>query len=276
MSTNRPRRIDQNTAEQLLGRGPAAATGGHDALASLLSAAAAPAAEGELPGEQAALAAFRAARLAPDPVTRHHPRRQPMRTPTLAKLLSAKVAAVAVATALGGIAVAAGTGHLPAVLPAVLGGDPARSEPGPAATSAEATSGAVRPAATGSPLAPVPADLPELCRAYLQASGAHPEQAPAEERFVVLVAAAGTPEDVPRYCAAALDAPGVPSAEPADPAGRPPAGRPSGRPTARAQEPGNRPTTPGTAQTHTPVGPGDHQTVPPDRRPDAPTTRPKG
>ncbi|MFJ4778853.1 hypothetical protein [Streptomyces sp. NPDC088762] len=273
MSTNRPRRIDQRTAEQLLGRGPATSTGGHDALARLLSAAAAPAAEGELAGERAALAAFRAARLARDPVPQPHPRRRPMRTPT-AKLLGAKVAAVAAATALGGVAVAAGTGHLPAG----LGGGPARSEPRPAVTSSPAPSGAVPPAVTGRSTTSVPADLVELCRAYLQAIGDDPGRTPAQERFAVLVAAAGNPENVPRYCAPALDATtGGQSPGPTAPTGRPPAGRPSGHPTPGAGT-GNRPTTPaGSAQTHTPNGPGSHQTVPPDRRPDAPAaTHPKG
>ncbi|MDJ0381970.1 hypothetical protein [Streptomyces sp. G-G2] len=271
MSTNRPRRIDQSTAEQLLGASPVAATGDHEALVGLLGAAAAPAAEGELVGEQAALAAFRAAQLAPAPAPQH-PRKWPMRKPTLAKLLSAKVAAVAVATALGGVAVAAGAGHLPAA----LGGDPARGEPGPAVTSAAATVGAVPPAATRRPAAPVPTELVEPCRAYVRAVGARPKDVPADQRFAVLVAAAGSPENVPRYCAPALDAPDAPSLEPTAPAGRPSPGRPSSRPTPGAQEPGNRPTAPGPAQTHTPNGPGSHQTGPPDNRPGPTATRPKG
>ena len=65
MSTNRSRQIDRDMAEQLLGGAPGGRTGGHDALAGLLAAAAAPAADGELPGEQAALAAFRVARPTP-------------------------------------------------------------------------------------------------------------------------------------------------------------------------------------------------------------------
>ncbi|MCY0937414.1 hypothetical protein [Streptomyces sp. H34-S4] len=277
MSTNRPRRIDQSTAEQLLGRGPVASSGDHDALAGLLAAAAAPAAESELAGEQAALAAFRAIRLAPDPVPQHHPRRGPMPTSTLAKLLSAKVAALVVATALGGVAVAAGTGHLPAA----LGGDPARSEPGSAATSAAptsggATSGAAAPSITRRPVTPVPTDLMEPCRAYARAIGANPKGVPAEQRFAFLVAAAGSPENVPRYCAPVVDATAGPGLEPTAPASHTPAGRPSGRPTPGAPGPGKRPTTAGPAQTRTPNGPGDHPTGPPDSRPGPPTTRPKG
>ncbi|MFB8239372.1 hypothetical protein ACFC58_22760 [Kitasatospora purpeofusca] len=144
MSTNRPRRIDRDTAEQLLAGavgGPPAGQGasltgpdgstGHtgsarseagpgDRVARVLAAAAAPATGGELAGEEAALAAFREARLAsaaavpaaPAPV-----RRRSMATATLTRAFSTKAAAVVLgATALGGVAVAAGTGNLPVPL----------------------------------------------------------------------------------------------------------------------------------------------------------------
>ena len=62
MSFNPSCRIDRETAEQLLSGASGHTTGGHDALAGLLAAAAAPAAGGALPGEQAALTAFRVAR----------------------------------------------------------------------------------------------------------------------------------------------------------------------------------------------------------------------
>lgn len=165
MSTHRSRRIDRATAEQLLAdarsrasgtQGMSEATelaessgtsGGHEALAGLLAAAAAPAGKAELAGEQDALAMFRAARLAPAadpsaaPAATHSatpapaavavavavaapapgsaaptapaptPRKRSLRTP--ATLLGAKVAAAVLAAALGGVAVAAGTGNLP-------------------------------------------------------------------------------------------------------------------------------------------------------------------
>jgi len=108
MSTHRSRRIGRHTAEQLLRGGRPA---GADAVSDLLTAASAPAGAGELAGEQAALAAFRSARLAPAP----QPRRPSMLKTALAKVLTVKIAAAAVtATAAGGIALAAATGNLPA------------------------------------------------------------------------------------------------------------------------------------------------------------------
>ena len=206
MSTNRSRRIDHDTAEQLLGAavvgtsgGQASLTGrddgaGHDALARLLSAAAAPAAAGELTGEAAALAAFRAAArpaAVPDPVAVPDPARVPaapprrrlMSTAVPAKAFSAKAAAVALlASALGGVAVAAGTGNLPSALgggpapadrvavpvvsapasetaPAEPTGAPASAVPsgrsGPSATPSGRSTGRPAAPATGSPSAAV-------------------------------------------------------------------------------------------------------------------------
>ncbi|MDH6578955.1 hypothetical protein [Kitasatospora sp. MAP5-34] len=133
MSTNRSRRIDQATAEQLLGGAVVgtsagqAPVAGRTALAGLLAAAtAAPVAgDGELPGEQAALTAFREARRTPVAETRR--RTMAGAAPTRAFSVKALIAAFAIA-AFGGVAVAAGTGSLPAV----LGGRPA-SETTPAA-----------------------------------------------------------------------------------------------------------------------------------------------
>ncbi|MFE2411270.1 hypothetical protein ACFXDE_23280 [Kitasatospora sp. NPDC059408] len=129
MSTNRSRRIDRDAAEQLLGGAVGGPSAGQDAsltgpdgdaagqVARVLAAAAAPATAAELTGEQAALTAFREARLASDPVattaTTAPVRRRPMATAALARAFSTKaVAAVLSATALCGVAVAAGTGNL--------------------------------------------------------------------------------------------------------------------------------------------------------------------
>ncbi|MFE9425502.1 hypothetical protein ACFYNO_21330 [Kitasatospora sp. NPDC006697] len=134
MSTNRSRRIDRDTAEQLLGGDAVGAPGGTGALSRLLDAAAAPAAEHELAGEEAAVAAFReAARLGPSRPTLPAQRSRPMaacaprRVPGRRLGARAAVAAIAV-TALGGVAVAAGGG-----MPALLGGDE------PAALPAQST-----------------------------------------------------------------------------------------------------------------------------------------
>ncbi|MFB7666823.1 hypothetical protein ACFC1R_23210 [Kitasatospora sp. NPDC056138] len=154
MSTNRSRRIDRDTAEQLLGGAVAdtsagqAPLTGHAALAGLLAAAAAPSAvdgapeaSGVLPGEEAALTAFREARRNPAP----KPRRRTMLDTAPARAFSAKAVAVAfTATALGGVAVAAGTGHLPAALRGAAG-DGGRSvaratSPASAASTARSSS----------------------------------------------------------------------------------------------------------------------------------------
>ncbi|MFE2168152.1 hypothetical protein ACFXB3_24305 [Streptomyces sp. NPDC059447] len=204
MSTNRSRRIDRGTAERLLAGAGAGAAPGHDALAELLAAVSAPATSapaggGELPGEQAAMAAFRSARLAP--VSSHVSisvarRKRRMRTPAML------VGALAAAT-LGGVAVAAGTGHLPAA----LGGKPVSSAPAPATSKpapkrAEPTAGTL-----AGPAEALPADLAELCRAYGADSAPSlrkPAELLAERRFAPLVAAAGGPAAVAGYCAPVL------------------------------------------------------------------------
>jgi hypothetical protein len=196
MSTQRSRRIDRDTAEQLLGRAEVGAAVGHDALAGLLAAAAAPAAGGELSGEQAALAAFRAARLAPVPPSRK--RSMSMSAPV--RLLSAKVVAAVLVSALGGgVAVAAATGHLPAA----LGGGPARSGPLPGATAGAGAPGALPQATVTGSLVAVPADLAELCRALDQDNALTSSSVLSEPRFTRLVAAAGGQSGVAAYCASA-------------------------------------------------------------------------
>lgn len=112
----RARRLDQRTAERLLGGAPASrangAAGGHDALRALLSAAAGPPRPGELAGEDAAAAAFLAARARPEA------RRS--RWSAVPRYATVKVAVVAATLAAfgGGVAVAASTGHLPGQSPA--------------------------------------------------------------------------------------------------------------------------------------------------------------
>uniref|UniRef100_A0AAU2JUH8 Uncharacterized protein n=1 Tax=Streptomyces sp. NBC_00049 TaxID=2903617 RepID=A0AAU2JUH8_9ACTN len=64
MSTYRSRLIDRPTAEQLLAGAGAGVVPGHDALVALLAAVTAPGTGRELSGEEAAVVAFRAARLA--------------------------------------------------------------------------------------------------------------------------------------------------------------------------------------------------------------------
>ncbi|MER7672948.1 hypothetical protein ABTY61_31455 [Kitasatospora sp. NPDC096128] len=154
MSTNRSRRIDRDAAEQLLGGAVGGPSAGQDAsltgpdgpgqLARVLAAAAAPATAAELAGEEAALAAFREASLTPDPVVTPV-RRRSMATAALARAFSTKAAAAVLgATALCGVAVAAGTGNLPSGL-----GGPSEPEHTVATTGSPTGSSSGTPTGTG-------------------------------------------------------------------------------------------------------------------------------
>ncbi|MFJ9695795.1 hypothetical protein [Kitasatospora sp. NPDC101183] len=246
MSTNRSRRIDRDTAEHLLRGavgGPSAGQGdsltgpdGPGPVARVLAAAAAPATAGELAGEEAALAAFREARLASDPVVTAPVRRRSMATAALARAFSTKAtAAVLGATALCGVAVAAGTGNL------ALGGgeptEPAHILTGTDGTPGTATSGftpgsatgtpspgatarpsgtpsagpqAVGPSAVPNPGTPsadgrgeeVPAPLAALCRGFTDRTGKgeSPDRVVVEPQFRALIEAAGEAGKVAEYC----------------------------------------------------------------------------
>ncbi|WP_329383150.1 hypothetical protein OG625_20840 [Streptomyces sp. NBC_01351] len=278
MSTNRSRRIDRDTAEQLLVGSGAGAAPGHDALAGLLAAVSAPADDEELPGEQAAMAAFRSARLGPvstpvsdavSPVSTL--RKRNVLTP--ARLLGAKVAAAVAAAALGGVAVAAGTGHLPAA----LGGGPASSAPAPTVSAPALKAGEPTSRTLAGSPEEVPADLAELCRAHAaDGGGAQPSGVLAESRFAPLVAAAGGPAGVPAYCAPVVGGPdetpgGSPTPRPTDgKRGASPKPGKSDKPEATKRPEDPKPTrSPGG---RTPGKPDAGPTLPPPRD-DAPTTR---
>ncbi|MET8698200.1 hypothetical protein ABZW10_04890 [Kitasatospora sp. NPDC004723] len=185
MSTNRSRRIDRDTAERLLAGAVGGPSAGRDAsltgpdgntghtgtlppehgpeerVARVLAAAAAPATRGELAGEEAALAAFREVRLAPVPAVPAAPapvRRRSMATAALTRAFSTKAAVVMLgATALGGVAVAAGTGNFPSALGG--GPDEPRHAVAPvtsAATTATATAGARSAAPSAGPFTAAP------------------------------------------------------------------------------------------------------------------------
>ncbi|WP_051966468.1 hypothetical protein [Kitasatospora mediocidica] len=224
MSTNRSRRIDRDAAEQLLSGATDARQGGTGALSDLLAAAAAPGTARELAGEEAAVTAFReAARLmpaqsatrtaaprtkAPRKSTAPQFRRRSMAGCAPARFLSTKIAAAALtATALGGVAVAAGTGNLPVALGGSAGGTPG-AHPVPAAPLAS-TGGSGRPSGTGrgsdrpdNGLAPATAGLAALCRAWTGANGTTGNgQASPDAKFAPLIRAAGNAERVPAFCA---------------------------------------------------------------------------
>ncbi|HEX4063267.1 MAG TPA: hypothetical protein VHY58_19820 [Streptosporangiaceae bacterium] len=106
MNSLRPGRLRRPAAEQLLDGVPTGRPVGGDPLASLLAAAAAPPHTAEQAGEDAAITAFRAEHLVP---ASNLGRGQMIKSP-LAKILTMKVGALALALGAGGVAVAATTG----------------------------------------------------------------------------------------------------------------------------------------------------------------------
>ncbi|WP_131745592.1 hypothetical protein, partial [Frankia sp. Cppng1_Ct_nod] len=208
MSTHRSLRIGKGDAERMLRGGPVDAKAGPDPLADLLAAAAAPARAGELAGEEAAMAAFREARLVPVAQTR----RDSMIKIGLAKLVTVKVAAVAVAaTTVGGVAVAASTGVLPS--------------PGASDSSVQLTTSASAHATAPSVHSPnarasVSASLVGLCHAYTAGAGDNPGKALDAPSFTVLITAAGGKDKVTAYCTAVLNA-DLAAADSAHPTGTP-------------------------------------------------------
>ena len=250
MSSQRTRRIDRDTAEKLLCGVPA----GAGPLADLLAAAAAPALAVEHAGEQAALAAFRAARLSPAT----EPRRRSMIQTALAKLLTVKVmaATVVASTALGGVALAASTGTLP-----TQAGGASASQTDKADDAAEGG---------GSQKSPEPSESAKakkddakgkpsvvgLCRAYQ----AHPmdERGKAVEStaFTALVEEAGGKGNVAGYCKVVLAAKAAESAR-TEPTVKPSdSSSPKPTPTARPEDAGTRPEKPTPDTSPSPRQPG--------------------
>ncbi|MFC4017022.1 hypothetical protein ACFOW4_03555 [Micromonospora sp. GCM10011542] len=225
----------------------AASTSPSEPLARLLAAAAAPAKPGELAGEQAALAAFRAARADPAPASARRPHRRRLTTAAIAWLTALAASATA------GVAFAAVSLNRPADPPA-----PARTSVAPTPTDRTAGpsgSGDGTPSGEGTPSGtdpsrsagsasagpstspgsgddPAPAgQLTGLCGAWLAKTPDQRDKALGTPAFARLVSAAGSAGDVEAYCRRL-----VPEAKPtaSPPTGaRPTASPPSGaRPTA--------------------------------------------
>ncbi|MFB9307556.1 hypothetical protein, partial [Kibdelosporangium philippinense] len=253
MSAHRSRRIDRRTAEHLLrGEPDREQAAGSDALSGLLAAASAPAHEAELAGEQAALAAFRAAHLAP--VTQLRRRSMLIKT-ALAKLLTVKVAATAVtAVAAGGVAVAAVTGNLPTqrgdspTVPPMgaVSSMTGPATPTPSIVSSQASDAADKNATGKNPTdnnaadkttsgsgAPSPS-LVGLCQAYTAGAGAEQGKALDNPAFTVLITTAGGKDKVPAYCTDLLanqpgqsaTSAGKPTTHPTGPGAAHPTGKP--------------------------------------------------
>ncbi|EFC82239.1 hypothetical protein FrEUN1fDRAFT_4628 [Parafrankia sp. EUN1f] len=176
----------------MLRGGPVNDGAGMDPLADLLAAVAVPARDGELDGEEAAVAAFREARLAH--VTQ--PRRRSMIKLLLARLLTVKVAAMAAgATAVGGVAVAASAGVLP-----IAGGSGSATVSPTATPSAEVSVPAIHHAPG------VSASLLGLCHTYTAAAATNASTALDSPGMSALVTAAGGGGKVRAFCTKALQA----------------------------------------------------------------------
>jgi hypothetical protein len=192
----------------MLRGGPVNAGAGPDPLADLLAAVAAPARDGELDGEEAALAAFREARLAH--VTQ--PRRESMIKMLLARLLTVKVAAIAVgATVVSGAAVAASTG----VVPGVGGGGSATVSPTVTASAEVTGPSIVIPSVDAS----ASAGLLALCHTYTAAVATDARTALDSPNMGALVTAAGGRDNVGPFCVKALRGEGGATATPGADAG---------------------------------------------------------
>jgi hypothetical protein len=164
-----------------------------DRLAELLAAAAAPAARGELAGEEAAMSAFREAHLGPAVQLR----RQSVIKTALVKLLTLKVAATALTvTAAGGVALAAGTGNLPQS----LGGAAPSSHPTPTRDAKAHHTPKAAAAHDGHSASPSPS-LVGLCHAYQAGAGDNPGKALGNPSFTHLITVAGGKDAVAAYCA---------------------------------------------------------------------------
>src|ERR1700753_4091871 len=120
MNTSQPRHIDREGAEQLLDRAAAGSARADDPLALLLTAAAAPADDRELAGEDLAVAAF-TAHLAGAPASSPAPGHARPAASRLTRNLSLKIAGVAAALAGVGVALAAATGVFSSTAPSHAG-----------------------------------------------------------------------------------------------------------------------------------------------------------
>jgi hypothetical protein len=230
MNAYEPRPLSAETAELLLDGHPVAARHAQR-LAQRLAAASAPGFPGELAGEAAATNAFLAA-VGTNPAL--SPGRRTMtKSAVVAKLLTLKAAAVAVAAvSAGGVALAASTNVLPnPFAPA----NPAHSTPAPGGPTN-------RPDATPSP------SLVGLCTAYLAGAGADHGKALESPAFSALITAAGGKDNVDAYCAGrGVTAPGSThsTSEPSEhPTGQPTTHPgPSEHPTGEPSHPTGEPTT---------------------------------
>ncbi len=221
MGKDRDRSMDAATAERLV-----SGTRGPRDVAAVLAAASAPGRPAELAGEARALAAFRVAQRGPAGARVRRPRR-----PAWARLAAVKIAAVGLAIAASGVALAAGTGVIPT--PLHRGAAPA---PGVASTNQPSPRGGGPVATPGATPSLPQVALIGLCHAYLAHVAAQPGKVWPDPNLATLVAAA-RPGTVQEYCTAITQSAGPGGS------GAHPTGPPSPHPTStRAHTPTTHPT----------------------------------
>ncbi|WP_406080048.1 hypothetical protein [Micromonospora sp. NBC_00858] len=186
-----------------------------DPVARLLAAAAGPSRPGELTGEEAALAAFRAAQVNPAPTVARRPHGRRATTGVVAW-----IGAVAATATAGAAFAAVRLDRAPDPVP------PAPSSPSSSPSDVEATASGDRTAAPSRSVAPPPGtpsasstpsaagkppagQLRGLCRAWLAKNPDQAEKALRTPAFQNLVTAAGGAGEVEAYCQRL-----VPEAEP--------------------------------------------------------------
>lgn len=263
MRTWRTGRIGLTEADRLVAGDPLSP--GYPGLVALLDVAKAPASGEELAGERTAVAGFAAAYRGAVPASVPRGRRRAW-VPLSAKGVAVKVAAGVAVLAVGGTALAAETGNLPAGVQqrahsvfAGLGVPPADggrrpTDPGPAGAA-----GSVRPSTSAVPTpdvhgtTPRPSDVATLllCQAWdAERKDPHGKAMTAQARRA-LSAVAGGQSRVPAFCAALLTA--SPAVDPSKDAVKthPVPG------TATPSHPGGQGTANGNGYSH--ASPGPHQ-----------------
>jgi hypothetical protein len=252
MITARMPRIGRQEAERLLAGEPT--DPGHRRLADLLSAVSAPADASEFGGEPLILAAFARAsqeanretsREASRDASRHSPpvatRGRGVLRSRLGRLTIVKAVAGVAVLAVGGTALAAETGSLPAGVqqhahdlfaplgvPAPTAGSAQPSDPSRPTTGRSP----LPDQASGTPSGPARAAALDLCRAWDAAQRDPHRRALAAEELKALIAAAGGPPSVPTFCARLL-------AEDNASSGPSPASEPAGPGRGEPGQPGN-------------------------------------
>ncbi|HET6531667.1 MAG TPA: hypothetical protein VFH03_13805 [Actinoplanes sp.] len=210
MRTRRTPRLGPDDVDRLVAGDPAGPD--HRALAALLDAARSSPTPEELAGERAAVARFVAA-YRDGPTTSLPKGRNRVRRPSPARVAMMKVAASVAVLAVGGTAVAAEAGRLPAAaqrqahdLFGRLGVPAPDTSDRPAASPAPSAAGAPAPAATASGAAPDSGEIRarRLCQAWRAQRQPHNRAMTAEARRELAALAGGTGR-IAAFCASRAD-----------------------------------------------------------------------